>query len=126
MRMPLSGDSVVALAVGLPSPNDLLVDNGALYVSASGHIKKMSTRGGELSEVAAIEGSMVRDGGSLYVTTGASVERIDLATGAVTTLAVGQHNSWNKAVTDANHIYWLNSGNHYDPPLGTLNRIEKN
>ena len=67
---------------------------------------------------------MFKDGSDLYVATGPKISKIDLNTGEVVTLVVGQDTAWDLAVT-ANDIYWMNHGNQYYPPLGSLNRIPR-
>src|SRR5512133_183735 len=118
-RWPLSGGAPVTMAVGLSHPRDLLLDGTMLYVSVDGEIQELPAAGGALTGVASVGGTMTKDGAFLYVTTQAELVKVDPAAGTVATLANGINPVYAPAVT-SNRVFWLNGGNHFYPPYGSL------
>lgn len=127
-RMPIGGGAPIFLANPMGSPHDLILDGNDLYVSTNFGIMKINVITGVMTEVFHYPGTgplrMFKDGGTIFYTTGVEAGKIDLATGGVTRL-VFETGYTSPPVATASYIYWIGLGNHYYPPLGTLNRIPR-
>ncbi len=121
------GLSFVTLAVNLMQPNNLLLDSGYLFWSDQGGIKRMSINGGSITTIATVNPSaFTKDDAYIYCTDyyGGTVYKVEIASGAVTTLVVGQ-NLPGSIVVDSTSVYWINNGNSYYPPLGEIRKAPK-
>lgn len=123
-RWPLSGGTPVTLAMGLSHPWSLLLDGATLYVSVDGEIRKLPAAGGPVVGVAPVAGTLAKDGPFLYVATQTGLARVDPAAGTAATLANGVNPVGTPAVTSS-RILWLNRGDRYYPPYGSLAAIAK-
>jgi hypothetical protein len=125
-KVPITGGSAVILATGLGSPGAFVLDGTDLYVACADGIKKIGVNTGVLTTAFADNtsgASMAKEGGILYLS-GSGLSAVDLATGTATLLSVQPRGGGVPVITPSN-IYWNTGGNHYYPPLGTLERISK-
>jgi hypothetical protein len=123
------GLSFLWLAVNLLEPNNLLLDSGYLFWSDQGGIKRMSINGGSITTIATVNPTLMtftKDDAYIYCTDyyGGTVYKVEIASGVVTTLVVGQ-NLPGSIVVDSTSVYWINNGNSYYPPLGEIRKAPK-
>jgi hypothetical protein len=125
-KVPIIGGTAVILATGLDRPDAFVLDGTDLYVACANGIQRIGVNSGVLTTVLADNTNgarMAKEGGILYLS-GSGLSAVDLSTGTATLLSVQPRGGGLPVVTPSS-IYWITGGNHYYPPLGTLERISK-
>lgn len=128
LEVPIDGGAPVTLASGLNHPFDFVLDGSDLYVACDAGIERIDVTTGVRSTVypsPAGYGSLrlSKEGDTIYAS-GGGLLAVDVATGLATPLAVQPPYSSVAVITPAS-LYWTTAGDHFDPPLGRLERIAK-
>jgi len=128
-KTTLDGEQITTLATGLDQPHSLLLDSGFLFWAEREAIKQMSITGGTIKTlIYGISPSQIaKDNTNIYWTDyyGETINKVDLDTGAVVTLAEMQEKP-SFLTVDENDVYWICDGNIYYPPLGSVKKVPKN
>lgn len=132
--------SPIFLTADVKAGGWLALGGSTLYFSVSDStagnaVKKVDVSGGAVSTVVSVSSNITyftMDSGTLYWSEfyEGSVKKVDIAAGEITTLAVGQSYAYLTSgpivsATDATDVYWIMTGNHFYPPLGSINKTPK-
>ena len=128
-KTTLDGEQITTLATGLDQPHSLLLDSGFLFWAERDAISQMSITGGTIktliSDISPFQ--IAKDNTHIYWTDyyGETVNKVDLDTGAVVTLAEMQEKP-SFITIDENDVYWICDGSIYSPSMGSVRKAPKN